>query len=208
MCLHKYTHTYIYRAKENKFGKMLSWWIQEKGKLVFTTLISQLLCGSEIFQNKNWGGKQKGTKNLAKPNNLIQVFKEALLVRKGFPDGLSGKESTCQCRRRKRPGFDPWVRKIPWRRKWEILEFWYSCLGNLMDRGGWWAIVHRVTKSWTQLKRLSTHTHLVKKTTKKEVAPGEGNTIVISGRTREVGETWAVAELSFLTWSKNTGWAL
>ena len=29
---------------------------------------------------------------------------------------LSGKESTCQCRRCK---FNPWVRKIPWRRKWQ-----------------------------------------------------------------------------------------
>ena len=28
---------------------------------------------------------------------------------------LSGKESVCQCRR---CGFDPWVQKIPWRRKW------------------------------------------------------------------------------------------
>ena len=27
----------------------------------------------------------------------------------------------------------------------------YSCLGNLMDRGSWWAIVHGVQKSWTQL---------------------------------------------------------
>ena len=27
----------------------------------------------------------------------------------------------------------------------------YSCLGNSMDRGAWWAMVHRVTKSWTQL---------------------------------------------------------
>ena len=28
-----------------------------------------------------------------------------------------GKESVClQCRR---PGFDPWARKIPWRRKWQ-----------------------------------------------------------------------------------------
>ena len=26
-----------------------------------------------------------------------------------------------------------------------------------MDRGDWWATVHSVTKSWTQLKRLSTH---------------------------------------------------
>ena len=25
----------------------------------------------------------------------------------------------------------------------------YSCLENSMDRGAWWAIVHRVRKSWT-----------------------------------------------------------
>ena len=35
----------------------------------------------------------------------------------GFPGGTSGKESTCQCRRRKRCRFYPWVRKIPWRKK-------------------------------------------------------------------------------------------
>ena len=33
----------------------------------------------------------------------------------------------------------------------------YSCLENPMDRGDWQAIVHGVTQSWTQLKRLSTH---------------------------------------------------
>ena len=32
----------------------------------------------------------------------------------------------------------------------------YSCLENLMDRGAWWAAVHRVAKSWTQPKQLST----------------------------------------------------
>ena len=37
---------------------------------------------------------------------------------RGFP-GASGKEPTCQCRRHKRYGFDPWVGKIPWRRKWQ-----------------------------------------------------------------------------------------
>ena len=26
------------------------------------------------------------------------------------------KKTACQCGR---PGFDPWVRKIPWRRKWQ-----------------------------------------------------------------------------------------
>ena len=27
----------------------------------------------------------------------------------------------------------------------------YSCLGNPMDRGAWWATVHGVMKSWTRL---------------------------------------------------------
>ena len=34
----------------------------------------------------------------------------------GLPRWLSGKESTCQCRRH---GFSPWVGKIPWRRNWQ-----------------------------------------------------------------------------------------
>ena len=33
----------------------------------------------------------------------------------GLPWWLSGKESACQCRRHR---FNPWVRKIPWGRKW------------------------------------------------------------------------------------------
>ena len=34
----------------------------------------------------------------------------------GFPGGSDSKEPTCQCRR---CGFDPWVGRIPWRRKWQ-----------------------------------------------------------------------------------------
>ena len=37
----------------------------------------------------------------------------------------------------------------------------YSCLETPMNRGAWWATVHRVAKSWTQLKRLSMHAHHV-----------------------------------------------
>ena len=33
----------------------------------------------------------------------------------------------------------------------------YSCLENPMGRRLWWATVHRVAKSWTQLKQLSMH---------------------------------------------------
>ena len=43
------------------------------------------------------------------------TYKDVGSVR-GFPSGTVVKESACQCRRH---GFDPWVRKIPWRRKWQ-----------------------------------------------------------------------------------------
>ena len=33
-----------------------------------------------------------------------------------LPQLFSGKESACQCRRH---GFNPWIGKIPWRRKWQ-----------------------------------------------------------------------------------------
>ena len=40
-----------------------------------------------------------------------------------FPGDLVGKESVCNagdCLQHRRPGFDPWVRKIPWRRAWQL----------------------------------------------------------------------------------------
>ena len=41
----------------------------------------------------------------------------------------------------------------------------YSCLENLMDEGAWWAAVHGVTKSWTQLSNFTFtfHFHALEK---------------------------------------------
>ena len=47
------------------------------------------------------------------------IFKYQLNANRGFPGGASDKESTCRGRRCKKPGFDPWVGKIPWNRKWQ-----------------------------------------------------------------------------------------
>ena len=60
-----------------------------------------------------------------------------------------------QCRK---PRFNPWVRKIFWRREWLLTAVFfpdgyllqYSCLENSMDRGAWQATVHGVAKSQTQ----------------------------------------------------------
>ena len=37
----------------------------------------------------------------------------------GLPKCLSGEESACQCKRCRKHGFSPWIRKIPWSRKWQ-----------------------------------------------------------------------------------------
>ena len=37
----------------------------------------------------------------------------------GLPRWRSDRESACQCGRHRRLMFDPWVRKIPWSRKWQ-----------------------------------------------------------------------------------------
>ena len=47
---------------------------------------------------------------------IITINMQCLFSLKGFLGGSDGKESICQCRRH---GFDPWVGKIPWRRKWQ-----------------------------------------------------------------------------------------
>ena len=60
----------------------------------------------------------------------------------GLPNGASGKEPFCQCRRHKRCRFDPRVQKIPWRRKWQPTPL--SCLENPMDRRARCATVHGV----------------------------------------------------------------
>ena len=41
-------------------------------------------------------------------------------------------------------GFDPWVGKMPWRRKWQPAPVFLP--GKSMDRGAWWATVHEVRK--------------------------------------------------------------
>ena len=72
-----------------------------------------------------------------------------------FPGGTNGKEPTCQCRRHRDSGSVPWFGRSPGGGHSNPLQ--YSCLENPMDRGAWWATVHRVAKGQTQLKQLSTH---------------------------------------------------
>ena len=46
----------------------------------------------------------------------MQVKNVPLSLQLGFPGGSVVKNTPAQCRSL---GFNPWVRKIPWRRKWQ-----------------------------------------------------------------------------------------
>ena len=89
--------------------------------------------------------------------SLRLIIQYNLYYNVGFLGGTSGKEPTCQCIKNVRN-----VGSIP-----ELGRFLggsplqYSYLEDPMDRGAWYAMVHRVTKSWTQLKRLSIHAYTI-----------------------------------------------
>ena len=70
-----------------------------------------LQSGFLTFKKKHWGNPSgyTGQRCYAYLVSMCQVL----------ADTSSGKESACQCRRCKGLGFDPWVGKIPWRRKWQ-----------------------------------------------------------------------------------------
>ena len=65
-------------------------------------------------------------------------------VRGDFPVGSDGKESASNARNTGDVGSIPGSGRAPGEGHGNPLE--YSCLENSMDRGTWWAPVHRVTE--------------------------------------------------------------
>ena len=75
----------------------------------------------------------------------------------GFPGGTGGKEPAVNAGDRRDVGLIPGSGRSPGGGHGNPLQY---CLENPMGRGAWRATVHRVTKSWTQLKRLSVQANL------------------------------------------------
>ena len=75
----------------------------------------------------------------------------------------SGKKSTCQCRCLKWHRFNPWVRKIPWRRKWQPTAIFLSGKSNgqrnLVDYSPWGHKESGMTEQLNAHTHTHTHTH-------------------------------------------------
>ena len=98
-------------------------------------------------------GEFPRTKSLAscspwghKESDMTEQLSTAHIFRAGLPRWLSGKESTCQAGE---ASLIPGSERSAGGGHGNPLQ--YSCLRNPMDGGAWWATVHRVTKSWTQV---------------------------------------------------------
>ena len=75
-----------------------------------------------------------------------------------FPGGVSGKESASNAGNVRDMNLIPGLGRFPGEGHGNPLQ--YSCLENPLDRGAWWATVHRIAKSWTWPKWLSTHAQM------------------------------------------------
>ena len=66
---------------------------------------------TDMWAQQGWGG------------GMNQEISADTCTLSGFPGGASSKEPSCQCRRHKRYGVNPWVWKIPWRRACNPLQY-------------------------------------------------------------------------------------
>ena len=76
----------------------------------------------------------------------------AVLDKPGLPRWLRGKESVSQRRSHRRFSFNPWVGKIPWRKKWQCTPVFVS----EKSHGQRSLAVHGVTKELN----MTEHTHI------------------------------------------------
>ena len=74
----------------------------------------------------------------------LELIIHSEISQKGFPGGSVGKESACNAGD---SGSIPGLGISPEGGSGNPLQ--YSCLEHPMDRGAWWATVHRVTKTQT-----------------------------------------------------------
>ena len=88
----------------------------------------------------------------------VEEVCQVLWVLKGFPGVTSGKEPACQSKRARRKGFNPWVRKIPWRSAWlsTVVLLPENPHGQRSLAGGN-PVSCRVRHDWSELAH-STHT--------------------------------------------------
>ena len=88
------------------------------------------------------------------PYSTIYMY---IYISSGFPGSISDKKPSCQYSRLKRRGFDLWIGKIPWNRKWQpALVFLPGKFHGQRSLAGYSPCGH---KELEMTEQLSTHIH-------------------------------------------------
>ena len=129
--LHTHTHTHTHTEQFSALGYACRKHNLQQGSfLVLVYIFNSLVPYPRGYEERGWF-----TAFITYCSCFLQV---------DFPGGSDGKSICLQCRRLR---FESWIRKIPWRRNGNSLQ--YSCLENPMDRGAWQATFHGVAENWT-----------------------------------------------------------
>ena len=75
-----------------------------------------------MSNNDIWLNIHITSENFPSARLQVKYFRITQLCNDLFPRWFSRKEPDSQCRRCRRPGFNSWVGKIPWRRKWQPIS--------------------------------------------------------------------------------------
>ena len=112
----------------------------------FRTRDQILLPAVEAWSPKHWTTKEvaKESIEIAAIDTVIAL--KPIVIKRGLPWWLSGEQPNCQCRRHV---FDPWVGKIPWRRKWQPSPAFLP--GKSHGQRSLVGLQKELQKSWTQL---------------------------------------------------------
>ena len=112
-CKATFTKTVWYQYKNRCIVKRIKIEIPRRNPHIHGQIIY-----NKAIKNIQWGKKSLQQMLLGKWDSYLEKNQSGLLCHT-IPRWCRGKESACQCRRRKRHRFNPWVRKIHWNRKWQ-----------------------------------------------------------------------------------------
>ena len=88
---------------------------------------------------------------------LYRIYLKNSSLKWGFPDGSVVKNLPANAGGPENSCLMPWSGRFPGVGNGNT--FLYSCLGNPMERGAWWATVHGIAKRSDATEYTHTHTH-------------------------------------------------
>ena len=99
--------------------------------------------------------QRKWVLQLNRKKKVLYIIQSNLniIIRERASQWAQCKESACQCKRCKGHGFHPWIRKIPWRKKWQPTPvFLPGKFHKQRSLAGYSPWKHRVRSSWACIR--------------------------------------------------------